>query len=173
MESHSKFSSVNERPLHVAGGEGQAIWAMGSLFEVKLDKSQTGGALELAEILQPPGVATPLHRHSREAEVFYVLDGLLDYEAGGELHRLSVGSVMFLPQGVPHRFRIRGDSPARILALVSPGGLFDLYSSVGLPAESREIPSEPDPAEIGRWMEFAPGFGLEVLGPPLPEHSEA
>jgi uncharacterized cupin superfamily protein len=26
-------------------------------------------------VTQPPGIATPLHRHSREAEAFYLLDG--------------------------------------------------------------------------------------------------
>lgn len=75
---------------------------------------------------------------------------------------------MFLPVGVPHRFRIRGDAPARILAIVSPGGLFDLYRRVGLAAAERTIPEHPDPAEFGRWGEFGGEFGLEALGPPLP-----
>lgn len=141
---------------------------MGSLFEFKLDSTDTSGGVELAEIIQPPGIATPLHSHQREAEVFYILEGLVDYEAGGELHRLEAGSVMYLPRAVPHRFRIRGDVPARILAIVSPGGLFDLYRRVGLTATSRTLPADPDPAEFARWGEVAPAFGLEVLGPPLP-----
>lgn len=147
---------------------GEAIWAMGSLFDIKLDASETDGRLGIAEVTQPPGIATPLHLHANEAEVFYVIEGILDYEAGGELHHLEPGSTMYLPPRVPHRFRIRGDSPARILAIVTPGGLFDLYRQVGLPAERREIPSDPDAAEFGRWGAVAPSFGLEVLGPPLP-----
>lgn len=141
---------------------------MSSLFEFKLGSAETSGTLELAEIIQPPGVATPLHRHEREAEVFYILDGLVDYEAGGELYRLEAGSVMYLPRSVPHRFRVRGDEPARILAIISPGGLFDLYRRVGLTATTRTIPADPDPDEFARWGDIAPTFGLEVLGPPLP-----
>ena len=141
---------------------------MGSLFEIKLDGGDTDGALELAEVRQPPGVATPLHRHTHEAEVFYLLDGEMDYEADGVLHRLEAGSVMYLPKAVPHRFRIRGEWPARILAIVAPGGLFDLYRRVGMAAEQREIPQHPDQAEFDRWGATAPDFGLEVLGPPLP-----
>lgn len=141
---------------------------MGSLFEIKLGSAETSEGLELAEVVQPPGIATPLHRHQNEAEVFYILEGLVDYEAGGVLHRLEAGSVMYLPRAVPHRFRIRGEEPARILAVVSPGGLFDLYRRVGLAASSRTIPADPDPDEFRRWCELAPTFGLEVLGPPLP-----
>lgn len=152
-----------------AAGEGEAIWAMGSLFEIKLRSDESGGGLELAEVHQPPGVATPLHSHDREAEVFYLLSGRMDYEAGGELFQLEEGSVMYLPKGIPHRFRIRGERPARILAIVNPGGLFDLYRTVGIAAEERTIPSSPDPAEFGRWASAATGFGLQLLGPPLPE----
>jgi len=168
MESHSKSESPKS-PIHRRSGEGEAVWAMGSLFEIKLASAETAGGFELAEIHQPPGVATPLHCHQREAEVFYVVDGRLDYEAGGEIHQLEAGSTMYLPMGVPHRFRIRGNTPATILAMVSPGGLFDLYRQVGVPAGDRSIPEYPDPAEFGRWGDVAPRFGLEVLGPPLPE----
>lgn len=153
--------------IHRPAGEGDAHWAMGSLFEMKLRGEETGGALGLAEVTQPPGVATPLHVHAREAEVFYVLAGTLLYEAGGERHELSAGSTMYLPSGVPHRFRITGDTPARILAMVFPGGLLDLYADVGVPALTRSIPALPDPDEFGRWAVAAPKFGLEVLGPPL------
>lgn len=141
---------------------------MGSLFEFRLDADETSGEIELAEVTQPPGVATPLHRHDRESEVFYLIEGMIDYEAGGEMYHLEAGSVMFLPRAVPHRFAIRGDTPARILAIVSPGGLFDLYRKVGLAATTRTIPDDPDPDEFARWGRVAPEFGLEVLGPPLP-----
>ena len=152
---------------HRPAGDGEAVWAMGSLFEMKLHSEETGGALGLAEVTQPPGVATPLHVHTREAEVFYVLSGTLTYEAGGELHQLSGGSTMYLPRGVPHRFRITGDMPARMLAMVFPGGLLDLYGEVGVPAGTRTVPALPDPDEFARWGATAPRFGLQVLGPPL------
>jgi quercetin dioxygenase-like cupin family protein len=153
--------------VHRPAGDGDAIWAMGSLFEMKLAAIDTDGALGIAEVTQPPGIATPLHVHTHEAEVFYVLDGQLDYEAGGQLHHLRAGSLMYLPRGVPHRFRIRGESAAKILVLAAPGGLLDLYRQVGSPATERTTPPVLDPEEIGRWGRVAPEFGLEVLGPPL------
>jgi mannose-6-phosphate isomerase-like protein (cupin superfamily) len=159
------------RPIHVRAGEGEAVWAMSSLFEIKLDAAASGGSLAVMEVVQPPGVATPLHVHEREAEAFFLLDGTMTYEAAGIVHDLERGSFMYLPKEVPHRFRVTGTSPVRFIALVAPAGLESLYRSVGGPAVTRTL---PDPAagdvaaEISRWGTVAPRYGLKVLGPPLP-----
>jgi quercetin dioxygenase-like cupin family protein len=87
--------------VHTPAGSGAAIWAMGSLFEIALSPAATGGTIGLAHVTQPPGIATPLHRHQREAEVFHVLAGSLRYEAGGVVHELTTGSTMYLPRGPP------------------------------------------------------------------------
>jgi quercetin dioxygenase-like cupin family protein len=107
-----EVETASSPAIHRTAGQGEALWAMGSLFEIKLGIEETDGALTAMEVTQPPGIATPLHVHHREAEVFYVLAGTLDYEAGGQLHQVSAGSLIWLPKGVPHRFRITGDSPA-------------------------------------------------------------
>lgn len=148
-----------------------ATWAMGSLFEMLATSTDTGAPLDVALVTQPPGVATPLHVHTRESEAFYVLDGTLTYQAGDEVHRLSAGWFIHLPVGVPHAFRITGTTPARILALAVPGGLMDLYAQVGTLATERRLPGsdgQPMATEIARWNDLGPRYGLRVIGPPLP-----
>ena len=162
------------RPIHVPAGEGEALWAMSSLFEIKLDAEGSGGSLAVMEVVQPPGVATPLHVHHREAEAFFLVEGTMTYEAGGVVHDLTRGSFMYLPKGVPHRFRVTGATPVRFLALAAPAGLEGLYRSVGGPAIVRGLPeptADEVAAEFGRWGAVAPGYGLEVLGPPLPSEN--
>jgi hypothetical protein len=77
-----------------------------------------------------------------------------------------------LPEGLPHAFRIRGDRPARFVALTAPGGLLHLYDEVGIPATEPRLPG-PDgqtpEVELPRWAEVGPRYGLEVVGPPIPE----
>lgn len=153
-------------------GEGPATWAMGSLFERLASGEETAGAFGMSLITQPPGVATPLHLHTREAEAFYVLDGTLTYQAGEEMHYLTAGSFIYLPPSVPHAFRITGTTPVRFLGLVAPGGLLGLYDEVGMPASERRLPGAdglPPEEEIMRWMEVGPRYGLSVIGPPIPE----
>lgn len=151
--------------------DGAATWAMGGLFERLASGAETGGELGFSLVTQPPGIATPLHVHSRESEAFYLLDGTMTYRAGEQVHRLSAGSFIYLPLGIAHAFRVTGTTPVRFLALTLPGGLMDLYDEVGVPARGHRLPgpdATPVEEEISRWNEVAPRYGLRVVGPPLP-----
>jgi quercetin dioxygenase-like cupin family protein len=157
--------------LHRAGG-GPGTWAMGSLFEHLIDARRSDGLLGMSLVTQPPGTATPLHRHTREAEAMFLLEGRVTYRAGEEEVELSDGDFVYLPKALPHAFRIRGDKPARLLALTVPGGLMDLYDEVGVPAAEMRLPGADGPSmpeEVARWNEVGPRYGLEVVGPPIPE----
>ena len=152
-------------------GQGPATWAMGSLFERLVAGEDTGGAFDVSLVTQPPGIATPLHIHTREAEAFYVLEGTLSYQAGDQLHQLVAGSFIYLPPGIPHAFRITGTRPVRFLGLVAPAGLMRLYDEVGMPARERRLPGADGLSmeeEIPRWNEIGPRYGLRVVGPPIP-----
>jgi quercetin dioxygenase-like cupin family protein len=151
--------------------EGPATWALGGLFERLASAGETAGAFGMSLVTQPAGAATPLHIHSREAEAFYVLDGNLAYRADEATYQLSAGSFIYLPEGVPHAFRVTGAQPARFLALAVRSDLMTLYDQVGRPAPAHRLP-EPGEFSLGediqRWLEAAPRYGLSVIGPPIP-----
>lgn len=157
-----------------AAGDAPATWALGSLFERLVTAGHTGGLLDAAIVTQPPGLAPPEHVHTREAEAWFVLDGTLTYRAGDQLVDLAGGDFIYLPRDVPHAFRITGGRPARYLALAVPGHVLDLYSEVGTRAPERRLPDGGiPPADIARWLELAPAYGLRVVGPPIPEPAPA
>lgn len=168
----STQTGTEPRVVFCEPGSGRGTWAMQSLFEHLVESQDTGGRLGVAMVTQPPGVATPLHRHTREAEAFYLLEGRISYRAGEDDFALYDGCFMYLPEDIPHAFRIRGERPARFLALTAPGGLLHLYDEVGLPATELRLPGEDGQTpkvEIPKWAQVAPRFGLEVVGPPIPE----
>lgn len=133
---------------------------MGSLFEHLLGAEESGGRLGVALVTQPPGVATPLHRHTHEAEAFFLLEGTMTYRAGEEVFHLAHGDFIWLPQGLPHAFRVTGDLPVTMLALTEPGGLLGLYDEVGIPA-TEGTPGRQRAGHGGR------DPALERGGPPL------
>ena len=153
-------------------GEGPATWAMGSLFEHLVTASDTQGLLGVSLVTQPPGIATPLHRHTKEAEAFLVLEGRVSYRAGDETFELDDGCFIYLPRSVPHAFRIRGTTPTRFVAFTAPGGLMGLYDEVGIPAPERRLPGadgQSPEVELPKWAAVGPRYGLEVVGPGIPE----
>ena len=148
--------------------EGEAIWAVGSLFMVKLTVEESGGPLSVMQVAGLPGGATPLHVHHAEAEAFYLLEGEMTYHAGEKVFELRAGSFVYLPKDVPHRFRVRGTTAVRFLAFGTPGGVEHLYREVGVPADKLSLPAPPTAEEFRRWPAAAPKYGLQLLGPPLP-----
>jgi mannose-6-phosphate isomerase-like protein (cupin superfamily) len=123
-----------------AAGTGPATWAMGMLFERLAGAEETAGLLDASIVTQPPGQASPLHVHTREAEAWFLLQGTMTYRAGDRLIRMTAGDFIYLPREIPHAFRTTGAVPARFLALALPGGLLDIYDEVAVPAAERRLP---------------------------------
>jgi mannose-6-phosphate isomerase-like protein (cupin superfamily) len=63
-----------------------------------------------------------VHRHSREDEYSYVLDGHLGAILGGEEVAVGSGCLVEKPRGQWHTFWNAGDVAVRVLEIISPGG---------------------------------------------------
>ena len=114
----------------------------------------SSGNFALIEHLIPPGVlAAPLHRHSREDEYSYVLEGRVGAMFGGEEIYANAGELVFKPCGEWHTFWNAGDVPLRILEIISPGGFEEAF---------REIDALGDALTPERMVEIATKYGVEV-----------
>jgi quercetin dioxygenase-like cupin family protein len=102
-----------------------------------IDGADTAGRLSVVEHTVPPHVlAGPLHYHSREDEYSYVLEGQLGAVLGDQEVIAEAGDLVFKPRGQWHTFWNPGDTPTRILELITPAGLEDLFRELGTPAWS-------------------------------------
>jgi mannose-6-phosphate isomerase-like protein (cupin superfamily) len=162
--------SATDVAVSRAAGTGPATWATGMLSERLAGAEETAGLPGASVITQPPGQASPLHVHTREAEAWFLLAGAMTCRAGEQRIRMTAGDFIYLPREVPHAFRTTGTIPARFPALTLPGGLPDIYHEAGVPAAERHLPEPGVPdADVARWLALAPRYGLRVVGPPIPE----
>lgn len=138
-----------------------AVWSLGCLMVLK---NRTDD-LEVIDALVPPGYSPPLHRHDFGAESFYVIEGAARFVKGDEEVTLGPGGFVRIPPSVPHSFETLGDSPSRILDILTPAGLWDFFVEAGEPAHELRLPDEVRiPPELPQLVAKANGA---VLGPPL------
>jgi mannose-6-phosphate isomerase-like protein (cupin superfamily) len=154
-------------PYLLTADQGDAFWFLGNLVTVKAGSAQTGGRLTVAEFVNPPGFAPPLHRHLEEDEAFYILDGQADFHCADQVLRAGPGDFVLLPVGRPHSFVVGADEPLRCLQITTPAGFESFAAEAGQVAPQRRLPDPGsiDPVALGH---AAAAHGLEILGPPPP-----
>lgn len=103
--------------------------------------ADTGGGFSLLEHPIPPRtLVAPLHRHEREDEYSFILEGAMGAQLGGEVVVAKAGDFVFKPRKQWHTFWNAGDGPCRVLELISPAGfehffreLDELMKATGAP----------------------------------------
>ena len=128
----------------VRSGEGEARWWLGALAVIKATAADTDGHLTVVDVTDPPGVEAPLHVHHREDEAFWVLEGDVTFEIGGQTIEASAGDFVFGPRDVPHRYKV-GDEGSRMLFILTPGGFEGLVRATSDPAGSLTLPPADHP----------------------------
>ena len=91
--------------LAVRSDEGEARWWLGALAIIKATAADTGGSLTVLDVTDPPGVKAPMHVHHREDEAFWVLEGEVTFEVGGQTIEASAGDFVFGPRDIPAPLR--------------------------------------------------------------------
>jgi quercetin dioxygenase-like cupin family protein len=122
---------------------------MGGFFRVLLSPEQTGGAVAIMDMTVPRGAEPPPHLHTREDEMFYVLEGEVDFHIGGSLTKTTAGASVFAPRQVPHQFSIQTPT-ARLLVVITPGQFLSYFLDFSLPTTEPAVvpPQGPPPAEF-------------------------
>jgi quercetin dioxygenase-like cupin family protein len=133
----------------------------GGVYEIVTKAVDTGSAHFAFIATEPPGGGPPLHTHATEDEFFLVLEGEISFWIDGTITRVGAGGTAFVPRSVPHCFKNRSSSSARVLVLFTPGHIEGFFE-YGKPIDGR-APS--DDVLIKRIGQLGPQFGLTLLGP--------
>ncbi len=98
---------------NLRGGDGE----IGTLFLIEKDEMMDKADL-CAILTVNPGCSIGRHPHDPEAEIFYVLEGEVQYFDNGEEVPMRAGDACFDGNGQIHGVRNITDKPARLLAVI-------------------------------------------------------
>jgi mannose-6-phosphate isomerase-like protein (cupin superfamily) len=162
----------------VVGAEDGGTGFLGSIgVRFMLDGDTTGGGFSLVEHpMSARALAAPLHRHLREDEYSYVLEGRMGALLGADALEAGTGDLVRKPRGEWHTFWNAGDEPCRILEIIAPAGFEQFFAElVELGGVTSADPAvlgalcgryalEMDPSSVPNLVEQ---FGVRFPAPPL------
>ena len=168
---------VTAAPKIVGPYDGKAGF-LGSIgVRFMIEGRETGDRFSLVEHpMSRRALAAPLHRHAREDEYSFVLEGSVGALLGDAVVTGKPGDLIFKPRNQWHTFWNAGDEPARILEIISPAGFENFFRElVDLGGVTKAEPQalgglceryglEMDPSSI---PELVQRFGLKFPGEPV------
>lgn len=119
---------MGSRSARVVGPRDGLAGFLGSIgARFLIDGNDAGERFSLVEHpMGPRALAAPLHRHNREDEYSFVLEGRMGALLGDEVLEAGPGDLVFKPRKQWHTFWNAGDEPCRILEIISPAG-FEVF----------------------------------------------
>ena len=142
----------------------RSFWLFGTRFTVHASHEDTAGQYDLVGGNARPGYQTPLHRHTRYAEQFYILEGEFTVWAGKRTTVLRPGDTFIIPAGTAHAVAVTGRGPGRGLVVASPSGFARLIMGAGTPDTGSAPPAGP--TDLTLYERIQAEIGDETLGPP-------
>lgn len=157
------------QPIILSSQKGRALWHFNALLNFKALTTETNGQYWALEGLADKYMAVPLHAHSQEDEIWYVLEGEIAFILGNETRVGGPGTFVYIPRNVPHTFQIKSET-ARWFGFGLSGNLDQWFFETGEPAKSLELPPQPaappDEKAIAAIVASLERYGTETLGPP-------
>src|SRR5882762_1980291 len=105
--------------------------------------------------MSPRALAAPLHRHQREDEYSYVVEGRMGALLGDDVLEAGPGDLVLKPRGEWHTFWNAGDEECRILEIIAPAGFEGFFAEL---VDLGGV-AQADPATLG---ELCERYALEM-----------
>jgi quercetin dioxygenase-like cupin family protein len=117
----NEMTTTTARVLGSRDGKAGFLGSIGVRFMIDGEDVQDRFSL-VEHPMSARALAAPLHRHTKEDEYSYVLQGRVGALLGDEALIANPGDLIFKPRSQWHTFWNAGDEPARILEIISPAG---------------------------------------------------
>src|SRR5713101_9579251 len=123
------MQTASSRTVGPTDGKAGFLGSIGVRF--MLDGERSDGRFSLVEHpMSAHALAAPLHRHNREDEYSYVLEGRMGALLGDEVLEAGPGDLVFKRRNQWHTFWNAGDEPCRILEIIAPAGFERFFAEL-------------------------------------------
>jgi quercetin dioxygenase-like cupin family protein len=119
------ISASPARLTAVQPGGPDATMVPGFTAAIRLAADATG-SISIVEHVFAPGFLVPPHRHTREDEISYVVEGEIGFRSDGREVSLGAGGYIVKPRDELHSMWNATDAPARMIEIITPAG-FERY----------------------------------------------
>lgn len=146
------------KPRFVPASAARVLPLFGGDIRITMPAEGPGAGISAIEDVRQPGDGPPWHCHNGEDELFRVISGRFRMKCGDQEFDAVAGDTAVLPRGVPHSFVNTGDTVGTMFCVVQPGGFENFFLEIA--DAGLRIPED-----MGRILEIAGRYRLELLGP--------
>jgi quercetin dioxygenase-like cupin family protein len=114
----------------ITPGEGKTFPVGDSRITIKIRSADTGEKYEIIESTLPPGFDSPPHVHERMEQVFYVLEGEVEFKLDEQTVRARAGALVRVPTGVAHAFSNPTKVWGKVLQVHTSGALEKMFEEL-------------------------------------------
>jgi len=138
------------------------LWVLG--HKITLYK-ETSGNFDLAMGVTPPNVpGPPPHHHETYSELFWVLEGNMEFTVAEKTVEVNPGDMVDIPKNTIHTFSNTGDKPCKWFNIHSPKGFSAFFETFGVKAtESDAVQKSLDEKIIAQVMQQALEFDMIIV----------
>ncbi len=110
----------------------------------------------------PNGGPLP-HIQTHEHEGFYVLEGEITFSVSVKVIVAKSGTFVNVPPNVSHNFKNKTDSLAKMLIILAPGGLENLFVEAGEEISDPTIqPTPMSDSQMKKFVDVVSDYGVEI-----------
>ena len=103
------------------------------------------------------------HIQTREHEGFYVLEGEVTFTVDGKEIIAKSGTAVNIPPNVIHSFKNKTNKLAKMLIILAPGGLENLFVEVGDEVSDPTIQPPPmSEKQMKKFADVVSDYGVEI-----------
>ena len=152
----------------ISPNQRQSLSVVGDTYTILISGEETNNNYAVIDMLVPPGGGPGPHSHKDMQEMFYVVDGEVEFKMEGGNYTAKKGSFVNIPLGgAVHYFKNISDNTAHLLCTVVPAGLDRFFKEIGKPVETGTFLPPPSfsKEELDRLKSVAEKYGQELYPP--------